>query len=74
MNSPRRAAEKKVVVRQEYTDASRGLVGSNLAAMATMTTTIKGQHFDFLDEGGARLAALSRAAFSSGGFIFQGAP
>ena len=74
VNLPKRAAEKKVVVRQAKTAASRGLEKSNLEAREEMVSTVKGSRFGLLDDGGARMAAPSRAAFISVGFMRQGAP
>ena len=47
--------------------ASRGLEKSILVVIAEMMSTSKGACFGLLEEGGARIAALSRAAFISGG-------
>ena len=74
VNSPSRAAEKKVVVRQLATAASRGLARSNLVSKEVMVLMIMGAVLDLLEEGGARIAAPSRAAFISAAFIRQGVP
>ena len=74
MNSPRRAAEKKVVVRQANTAASSGLERSNFVAKEEMKTSVMGARLGLLEDGGANAEAPSRAAFISAGFISQGAP
>ena len=74
MNSPRRAAEKKVVVRQAKTVASSGLEKSNFVAKDEMMSRVIGPSLGLLEDGGARIAAPSSAAFISATFMSQGAP
>ena len=74
VNSPSRAAVKKVVVKQAKTAASRGMVKSILVAKETMMAMVQGARLGLLDEGGARRVAPSRAAFISAAFMSQGAP
>src|ERR1700678_2477542 len=74
VNSPKRAAEKKVVVRQAKTATSSGLVRSNLVTSEEMMPSVMGERLALLEDGGARIAAPSRAAFISAAFICQGAP
>ena len=74
VNSPNRAAEKKKVVRQAKTAASSGTEKSNFVASEVMVEIVKGVHLGLLEEGGARMAAPSSAAFISAAFMRQGAP
>ena len=74
MNSPSRATEKKALVRQAKTAASRGLDGSNLVAREEMVSRVMGACLGLLEVGGARIDAPSRAAFISAAFMRQGAP
>jgi hypothetical protein len=74
VNSPNRAAEKKVVVRQAKTAASRGLEVSHLVAKEDIMSMVIGKRLGLLDEGGASMAAPSSAAFISAAFMSQGAP
>ena len=74
MNSPRRAAEKKVVVRQAKTAASSSLERSNFVAKDDMISRVIGPRLGLLEEGGARMVAPSSATFISAAFMCQGAP
>ena len=74
VNSPSRAAAKKVVVRQANTAASRGLERSNLVAKAVRMPMVRGARLGLLEDGGAKMAAPSKAAFISVAFMCQGAP
>ena len=48
MNSPKRAAEKKVVVRHAKTAASSGLEKSNCEDSEEMISIVRGRHFGLL--------------------------
>ena len=74
MNSPRRAAEKKVVVRHAKTAASSGLERSSFVAKDEMMSRVIGPRLGFLEDRGARMAAPSSAAFILATFMCQGAP
>ena len=69
MNSPKRAAEKKVVVRQAKTAASSGLDKSNLVTKDEMMSRVMGARLGLLEDGGARMAAPLSAAFISATFM-----
>ena len=74
MNSPKRAAEKNVVVRQAKTAASSGLEKSNCEVSEEMVSMVRGSRLGLLEEGGAKIVAPSRAAFISVAFMRHGAP
>ena len=63
-----------MVVRQEKTAASRGLERSNFVAREEMMDTVIGECLGFLEAGGAKMEAPSRAAFILAVFICQEAP
>ena len=74
MYSPRRATEKKVLVRQAKTAASRGMDKSNLVAREAIVSRVMGARLGLLEVGGASIDAPSRAAFISAAFMRHGAP
>jgi hypothetical protein len=64
VNSSVRARVKNEFARQAYTDASKGSLGFSLLKSSSISGNVKGSRFDCFEDGGARLAALIRAALT----------